>query len=70
MQVFKCFLLNPEKIWRKSVLSFLRKTQKSHTLIPKMTSPTRRFGYYNYQLKAVNRLKNSFRFPETMLLAC
>jgi len=31
----KCFLLNPEKNCRKSVLSFSRKTQKTHTLIPK-----------------------------------
>jgi len=29
----KCFLLNPEKkIWRRSVLSFLRKTQKNALL--------------------------------------
>jgi len=28
----KCFLLNPEKIWHRSVLLFLR---KMHTLIPK-----------------------------------
>jgi len=32
----KCFLLNPEKkIWRRSVLSFSRKKQKMHTVIPK-----------------------------------
>jgi len=32
----KCFLLNPEKkIWRRSALSFLRKTQKIVPLIPK-----------------------------------
>jgi len=37
MQVIvnKCFLLNPEKIWRRFVLSFSRKTKKTHTLIPK-----------------------------------
>jgi len=32
----KCFLLNPEKNWRRFVLTFSRKTQKTHsTLIPK-----------------------------------
>jgi len=31
----KCFLLNPEKNWHRSVLSISRKVQKSHTLIPK-----------------------------------
>jgi len=30
----KCFLLSPEKNWRRSVLSFSRKMQKTHTLIP------------------------------------
>jgi len=41
----KCFLLNTEKkIWRRSVLSFSRKTQKMHTLIPKndVTKPKAR----------------------------
>jgi len=47
--VSKCFLLNPEKICRRFVLSFLRKT---HTLTPKMTSPSRRLGYSNNQLKS------------------
>jgi len=41
----KCFLLKPEKkIRRRSVLSFLRKMQKTHTLIPKndITEPKAR----------------------------
>jgi len=58
--ISKCFL-NPEKNWRRSVLSFSRKT---HTLILKLTSTSRRLGYSNNRLKTVNRLKNSFR-PET-----
>jgi len=29
----KCFVLNPEKNWCRSVLSFLRIMQKSHNLI-------------------------------------
>jgi len=49
----KCFLVNPEKkIWRRFVLSFLRKMQKRHTLIPKydITEPkVRRLGYFNNQ---------------------
>jgi len=32
----KCFLLNSkEKNWRRFVLSFSKKTQKTHLLIPK-----------------------------------
>jgi len=31
----KCFLLNPEKNWRRFVSSFSRKTQKNALLIPK-----------------------------------
>jgi len=60
------FSLKPEKkIWRKSVLSFSRKTKKTHTLILKndVTEPNAML-YSNY---AVNRLKNSFRLPETMV---
>jgi len=46
----KCFLLNPEKkIWRKSVLSFSRKTL---LYFRKMTSPSGRLGYSNNQLKS------------------
>jgi len=55
-----CFLLNPEqpqqqKICHKSILSFSRKTQELHTLIPKneITEPkNRRLGYSNNQLKS------------------
>jgi len=37
MQVImnKSFLLNPKQNWLRSVLSFSRKTPKTHTLIPK-----------------------------------
>jgi len=31
----KCFLLNPEKNFAQIVLSFSRKMQKIHTLVPK-----------------------------------
>jgi len=51
----KCFFLNPEKIWRKSVLTLRKKTQKPHTLIPKndVTDPkARRPGYSNNQFKS------------------
>jgi len=43
MQVLmnKCFLVEPDKNWRRSVLWFSRKT---HTLISKMTSPSWRLG--------------------------
>jgi len=34
-----------KKIWRRSVLSISRKTQKTHSLIPKMASPSRRLRY-------------------------
>jgi len=57
----KCFLLNPDKIWRKSVLTFSR---KMHTLITKRTSPSQRLGYSK---KAVNRLKDSLKLPETIV---
>jgi len=30
-----CFLLNPKKIWRRSVLLFSNKTHKTAPLIPK-----------------------------------
>jgi len=62
----KVFLLNPEKKnLRKFVLSCSRKT---HIEFRKITSPSRRLGYSNFQLKAVNRLKDSFRLSETMVL--
>jgi len=40
----KCFILNPEKNLARSVLSVSRKTQKTHTLIPKndVTKPKTR----------------------------
>jgi len=62
-----CFLLNPEKIWKRSVLSFLRKKEKG-TLIPKndVTDPkARRLSYSKNQLKAVNILMgvSGFRKP-------
>jgi len=40
----KGFLLHPKKIWRRSVLSFSRNMQKTHTLIPKndLTDPKAR----------------------------
>jgi len=54
MQVLmnKRFLLNLKKISRRSVLSFSRKIQKTHTLIPKndVTEP-KGIGYSNNQLK-------------------
>jgi len=42
--VNKCFLLNPKKMWCKSVLSFSIKTQKTHILIKKnyVTEPKAR----------------------------
>jgi len=48
-------------------LVVFEKTQKSHTLIPKndVTEPKAgklAIGYSNNQLKAVNRLKDNFRF--------
>jgi len=73
----QCFSLNPEKInWRRSVLSFLRKTQKPLSLIPthsiseKMTSPM--LGYSNIitSLFTVNKLMASFRFTETIRIKC
>jgi len=48
----KCFLLNPEEIWRRSVLTLSRKT---HNLISKndVTEPkARKLGYSNDQLKS------------------
>jgi len=44
--ICKYFLLNPEKIWRRSVLSLLRKSQKTHTFIPKndVTEPKARLS--------------------------
>jgi len=35
VEMNKCFLLNSEKNWRKSVLSFSKKTKKNAHLIPK-----------------------------------
>jgi len=62
----KCFLLNPKKIWRRSVLSFSRKTQKSTLYFQKMMSPSRRLDYSNNQSN-VNRLQVSSRLSETVL---
>jgi len=63
-QVFSPKLL--KKIWHRSVLSFSRKTQKpltpTHSNSEKMTSPSRRLGYSNNQLK-VSQLKVQFRKP-------
>jgi len=41
--------------------------QKTHTFIPKndVTEPKpRRLGFSNNQLKAINKLKDSFKLPE------
>jgi len=51
----KCFLLSPEKNWRRSVLSFSRKTQKKAHLIPKndvTELKIKSLGYSNNQLKS------------------
>jgi len=42
----QCFL-NPKKIWHRTVLSFSRKTQKTHTLIPKNDVTEPRLGHSN-----------------------
>jgi len=36
----KCFILIPKKIWRRSVLSLLRKTQKGTLYFQKRRSPS------------------------------
>jgi len=42
----KYFLLNNEKkISRRSVLSFSRKAQKTHSLVPKNNVTSQRLGY-------------------------
>jgi len=53
------FLLNPEKNWHRSVLSFSR---KAHTLISKNDVTSRRLGYSD------NQLKRRFKLLETTVL--
>jgi len=63
----KCFLLNPEKNLAQIRLVVFG---KNALLIPKndVTEPkASRLGYFNYQLKAVNRLKDSFGPAETIV---
>jgi len=48
----KSFLLNPKKKLAQNRLVIFEKTQKKRTLVPK---------------NAVNRLKDSFRLPETIV---
>jgi len=47
----RCFLLNPEKKLTQIRVIFEKNT-KNALLIPKMTSPIRRLGYCNNQLKS------------------
>jgi len=62
----KCFLLNPEKKIGANPSCHFQEKCKNAPLIPKndVTEPKVRLLYY--QLKAVNRLNNSFRLPETI----
>jgi len=51
-------------------LVVFEKNAKDTHLIPKndVTDPkAKKLGYSNYQLKAINMLKGSFRLPETMV---
>jgi len=60
----KCFLLNLEKNPRRSVMSFSKKTQITHTLISisDVTEPkARRLGYSNNQLKSCYQVKVQFQ---------
>jgi len=43
---------------------FQEKAKKTHTLIPENDALSQRLGFSNNQLKAVNRLKNSFRLSK------
>jgi len=43
----KCFLLNPEKKIGVDSFCHFREKRRTHTLIPKKTSPSRKLGYNN-----------------------
>jgi len=57
----KCFLLDPEKNLTQIHLVVLKKMQKTSTLIPKLTLPSRMLGYFN------NQLNVSFMLLKTMV---
>jgi len=55
------FLLNPEKKLAQICLVVFEKNAKNAPLIRKMTSPSRRLGYSNYQLKNCKQVKEQFQ---------
>jgi len=62
-------VINPEKKnWRRSVLSFSRKMQKTHNFISKNDDTESKVRLYSLiSNETVNRLKVSFRLPKTMV---